>query len=267
MCLVLTGGLGYLYANHIEPQWVEVKHIRLLLAQLPESFAQYRVVQISDLHMDYSLNAERLRPIVAMINAQKPDMVTITGDFANNIARFKQAIPVFKQLKAKDGVFGVLGNHDHWGDFAPQVREILRESGVQELRNQVVTIQREEAQLHIAGVDDILKGEPDLDRVVNQLPASGAAILLAHEPDYADLSATTGRFALQLSGHTHGGQVSVPLYGPPKVPKMGEKYPVGLYQIGSMQLYTNRGLGVLPSTRVRFNARPEITVFTLMPPA
>jgi len=113
-------------------------------------------------------------------------------------------------------------------------------------------------------VDDILYKMNRLDQVLASLPADGAAILLAHEPDFADTSAAAGRFDLQISGHTHGGQINLPLIGPPILPEMGQKYPSGLYNIGDMLLYTNRGVGVT-TVNARFNCRPEITVFTLEP--
>jgi predicted MPP superfamily phosphohydrolase len=98
--------------------------------------------------------------------------------------------------------------------------------------------------------------------VIDQLPADGAALLLAHEPDFADTSAATGRFDLQLSGHSHGGQVRVPLVGAPRLPPLGRKYPIGVYQVGSMLQYTSRGVGMIPP-RVRFCCRPEIALLTL----
>jgi predicted MPP superfamily phosphohydrolase len=100
---------------------------------------------------------------------------------------------------------------------------------------------------------------------LERLPEEGAAILLAHEPDFADLSARTGRFDLQLSGHSHGGQVKLPLFGIPYLPRFARKYPRGRYQVGKMILYTNRGLGMV-HLPFRFNSRPEITLFTLNGP-
>jgi hypothetical protein len=116
--------------------------------------------------------------------------------------------------------------------------------------------------LHLAGVDDVWESQDRLDLVLEALPDAGAAILLAHEPDFADVSAAAGRFDLQLSGHSHGGQVIFPLRGPLVLPRYARKYPIGLYQVGGMLQYTNRGLGMIPP-RVRFNCRPEVTVFTL----
>jgi predicted MPP superfamily phosphohydrolase len=105
-------------------------------------------------------------------------------------------------------------------------------------------------------------GNVQLNSVIEALPSDGAAILLAHEPDFADESARSGRFDLQVSGHSHGGQVAIPFFGPPVLPYLGRKYPAGLYKVGNMFQYTNRGVGMarLP---FRFNCPPEITIFTL----
>lgn len=159
----------------------------------------------------------------------------------------------------------VLGNHDHWSDERV-VRDALRRSGIADICNTVYSINRNGEQLHIAGVDDVWVRRQRLDMVLAQLPTDGAAVLLAHEPDYADVSTLAERFDLQLSGHSHGGQVRLPLIGAPVLPYLGEKYPMGLYQVGTMQLYTNRGVGVLPRIRARLNCRPEISLFTLQTP-
>ena len=119
---------------------------------------------------------------------------------------------------------------------------------------------RGRAGLHLAGVDDVRAGAARLDDVLARLPPTGCAILLAHEPDFADTAAASGRFDLQLSGHSHGGQIVLPFIGAPILPRMGRKYPTGCYTVRNMALYTNRGLGVIP----RVNCRPEISVFTLL---
>jgi hypothetical protein len=133
---------------------------------------------------------------------------------------------------------------------------------VVDLTNRVYPLENGPARLYLAGIDDINAGFPRLDRVLQQLPTDGPAILLAHEPDYADISARTGRFALQVSGHTHGGQVVLPFIGRPLLPKNGRKYPSGLYKVGEMYQYTNRGIGT-GQQYIRFNCRPEITQFVL----
>ena len=135
---------------------------------------------------------------------------------------------------------------------------------VQELPNEVLTLQRGAANLHVAGVDDIMVGADNLDQVLQSLPADGPAILLAHEPDFADKSAASGRFGLQLSGHSHGGQILLPQLGPIRG-QMFRKYPLGRYQVGDMVQYTNPGIGT-HVLRLRINVPPEITVITLRTP-
>lgn len=260
-----VGGLAY--ARSVEPEWIEVTRLRLRLPRLAPAFRGYRLVQISDIHMDGWMTPERLAGVVRLGNAQQPDLVTLTGDYVTHGYRRRRRerhVDLARRLgglRARDGVVGVLGNHDHWSsaDFA---RQSLREAGVVELSNRVHRIRRGDAILHMAGVDDYWTGHARLDMVLRQLPADGAAILLAHEPDFADESAPTGRFDLQISGHSHGGQVRLPLLGAPVLPPYGQKYPMGLYRVGSMLQYTNRGVGML-SPRVRLNCRPEITVYTL----
>jgi predicted MPP superfamily phosphohydrolase len=247
----------------IEPGWVDVTHVSLALPGLAPAFCGYRVVQLSDLHMGDWMNAARLDDVVRLVNKQSADLIAITGDFVTRraVSHMRDLANGLSQLKASDGVVAVLGNHDHWSG-AQAVRDVLAASGVCELANNFRTFHRNDAQLHIAGVDDIIAGCDRLDLLLARLPAAGAVILLAHEPDFADESAATGRFALQLSGHTHGGQIVAPLIGPLLLPALGRKYPSGHYQVGSMIQYTNRGVGVV-SPFVRINCRPEISVFDL----
>jgi len=168
---------------------------------------------------------------------------------------------VLKNLKPKDATVAVLGNHDHWVG-AKQIRSVMDESNIIELENDVYTLKRGKATLHIAGVDSITFEKHDLDAVLNKLPSSGPAILLAHEPDFADISAATGRFSLQLSGHSHGGQMVIPMFGTPFRGSQFRKYPLGEYKVGKMVQYTNRGLGTNVFW-IRINCPPEITILRL----
>lgn len=265
---LLLGVLLFLYARFVELGSVDVVRRRLLLPRLAPEFHGYRLVHISDIHMDEWMSPERLARIVEMVNEERPDSIAITGDFVSHSPQYYAGAltRVLSTLHATDVVVAVLGNHDHWTD-AKCVREVLRDAGVRELNNTVYTLRRGGAALHIAGVDCWWEHHARLDKVLAALPPEGAAVLLAHEPDFADLSAPTGRFDLQLSGHSHGGQVRLPLRGPLAPPKHSRKYPVGEYRVGSMVQYTNRGLGTAhPHPRVRLNCRPEITVFTLLSP-
>lgn len=259
-----VGGFGY--AHDIEPDLVEIVRINLTLPRLDPAFNGYQLAQISDIHIDTGMTKARLQRIVQMVNDLQPDAIAITGDYITGrwlLERsLEKLIEVLSELRAKDATVAVLGNHDHWTD-ADGVRRVLRESGLTELRNTVHTVKRGDAMLHLAGIDDYWERRDRLDEILGALPENGAAILLAHEPDYADISAATGRFDLQISGHSHGGQVIIPVLNRPVViPTYGRKYPIGRYQVGTMIQYTNRGLGTVPPA-VRFNCRPEITLFTL----
>ena len=251
------------YSALIEPRRVEIKQVFLQLPRLSHAFCGYRIAQISDIHLGDWMTPRRLAQVVRLVNAQCPDLIAITGDFISRHpeAHLRDLAYGLSALKAQDGVVAVLGNHDHRAHVG-MLRETLSMSGVRELANDVLTVRQGSDALHVAGVDDPWVGRDRLDLVLESLPAEGAAILLAHEPDFADTSAATGRFDLQLSGHTHGGQIVAPLIGPLTLPYLGRNYPSGRYQVDEMIQYTNRGVGMIRPF-VRFNCRPEITVFHL----
>jgi predicted MPP superfamily phosphohydrolase len=260
-----TGAGAYGYAWAVEPNWLDVVKVKLTLPNLPEEFDGYRVAQISDIHAGKWMPGVRLARVVDRVNNQQPDLIAVTGDFVTQtyVAAPVDIVPALKQLRAKDGVVAVLGNHDYWGDLGPHlIRRVIRESGMVDLNNNVRTLERDGKLFHVAGVDSYRAKAGRLDQVISKLSHKGAAMLLAHEPDYADVSARTRRFDLQISGHSHGGQVVIPFAGPPHLPPLGRKYHTGRYQVGGMIQYTNRGLGMV-GLPVRFWCRPEITVFTL----
>lgn len=258
-----AGSGGLFYAGELDPSWLEVTRKRFAIPRLQAEFHGYRIVHISDLHLDDFTEPGYLEQVMRLVNEQRPDLISFTGDFVTYAPeKFATKLAgTIGQLKARDGVFAVLGNHDYLTN--PEVvSAAIREGGARELRNGVSTIRRAASTLHICGVDDVWEGQPRLDRVLARLPRTGAAILLVHEPDFADAVASTGRFDLQLSGHSHGGQIRLPLVGAPVLPRYARKYPMGLYRPDNMLLYTNRGLGMLPP-RFRFMCRPEITVLDL----
>jgi predicted MPP superfamily phosphohydrolase len=258
---LLMGALG---RDRFRAEDFEITKLPLEIPNLPSDFHGYRIVQITDLHLGHWLSPERLDGVVQLVNEQEPDLVVMTGDFVSYVLQgiSERMIRAFSALRPKEATLAVQGNHDHWMG-AENIRAIFDASGVIELANDVYTIRRGEASLHIAGVDDITVGAHDLERVLEKLTAQGPAILLAHEPDYADISAQTGRFALQLSGHSHGGQIVLPKIGAVLRGPGFFKYPNGLYQVGDMMQYTNRGVGT-HVFRVRYRCPPEITVITLV---
>jgi uncharacterized protein len=266
--LAAFSGGGILYLKEIEPSWIEITQVKLSLKRVPPAFHGFRLVQISDIHLGGWMNQEHLETVVQKVTEQKPDAVAITGDFVTGHGWSSQ-LPTFlgqlketlKPLAQSFLTIGVLGNHDHWTN-PYEVRKMLKEAGITELANSSMTLIRGNDRMNLAGVDDIYVGRQRLNHVVAQVGEAGAAVFLAHEPDFADESSRTGCFDLQISGHSHGGQVVIPFVGPPVLPRWGSKYPSGLYQVGDMFQYTNRGVG-MTEPAVRFNCQPEITVFTL----
>jgi uncharacterized protein len=261
----LVYALSRLVYPRNRPDWVEIQQVQYFLPRLAEEFQGYRIAQISDFHFGTWFTRVHLEQVVDLVNREKPDLIALTGDFVTSDP--EQFGPILTELLSglsynDAGVF-VLGNHDHWTD--PEVvRAALSGAGLIDLSNSFYSIQRGRSSLHIAGVDCSYDGHDRIDLVLEQLPEDGAAVLLAHEPDFADTAAASLRFDLQISGHSHGGQIRFPRLGSLFLPKHARLYPEGTYQIGSMQLYTNRGLGTA-EIPVRLNCTPEITIYTLFP--
>ena len=260
---IASAPLAWLYATQIEPDWLEIERVSVPLLGLDPSLSGFTLAHFSDLHLGPHMSAEEALRVVERVNASGAQVVVYSGDFVSQLhqGEAETIVEVFSRLHASEGVFAILGNHDHWTD-ADLVAEAARAAGVTLLRNQGMALQ--DGALWLAGVDDVWEGKQDLRGALEAAPDRATRILLAHEPDFADEAAAGGKVALQLSGHSHGGQVRLPFLGATVLPHLGRKYPYGLRQVGSMWLYTNRGVGVV-SPPVRFNCRPELTLLTLLP--
>ena len=269
---------GVAWANKIEPERWQIERHALSLPRLPRAFDGFTVAQLSDFHWDEEPNPERLHAIVDAVNALSPDLIVLTGDYVSvdPAPIFSVMSAALRRLKAREGVWAVLGNHDQHSPAA--VRRMLRAGNVRELRNAVQPLRRGQSALWLCGVDSTVHDHHDLSAVLNALPSdltsnsvsstrSDAAILLVHEPDFADISAPLGCFDLELSGHSHGGQVRIPAFGPLLLPSGGQKYHTGLYHLpnssGGLTHYTTRGVGTV-GLRLRFCCPPEITFLTLL---
>jgi predicted MPP superfamily phosphohydrolase len=247
-----------------QPKNISITNQSVVLKKLDDIFRGYRLLQVSDFHLGTWINTRDMYEIVDLINQQEPDLIAITGDFISfdPIKYSKVLYNTLSSLNPMDGVVAVLGNHDHYTD-AVVIRDALSNCGIIELNNSIHVIKRSSSRLIMAGIDDYMTRHADLDRVIEQIPdADDSVILLAHEPDFADISSESGRFAMQLSGHTHGGQICLPIFGNLYLPRYGRKYPSGYYQVNDMQLYTNRGIGT-SWLKFRLNCPPEITIFEL----
>lgn len=249
------------YAVQLEPRWLKIERIHIPIPSLPPAFDGYRIVHLTDLHFGYYTPQETITRAIQMALALAPDQIALTGDYVLGMMDWSGLCTELSKLSVHGNVTAVMGNHDHWTD-ATGVRRVLADAGIPELRNASQRLTRGEQAIWLLGVDDIWEKHNDLPSALADVPSGSVAILLAHEPDYADEVALTGRIALQLSGHSHGGQVRIPGRGAPIVPTLGRKYPCGLYHVGGMWLYTNRGVGIIPPA-VRVNCRPEVAEITL----
>lgn len=254
----------------IEPHLAIAERLTISLPRLPEAFHGFRIVQICDIHFGRYMGKAHLDHAVRLALAFKPDLTILTGDFVtgahhsgNQFKAAEKAVPCSEVLQQLTGaqVVSVLGNHDHWTD-PDIVTEALDSHGLHPLRNRSVPIERSGQRIWIVGVDDVYEDANDLPGALEGVPPEEVKIVAVHEPDFADVTAQHP-IDLQLSGHSHGGQVRIPGYGAPVLPPLGRKYPMGLRQIQKLQLYTNRGLGVV-SPPVRFNCPPEVTLITLV---
>jgi predicted MPP superfamily phosphohydrolase len=242
---------------------VDISEIDVEISGLAPQFDGFRIVQFSDLHFDgVTTTRAHLEALVAQINELQPDLVAFTGDFItfDNPFNPTDLIESLRALRPSEASVAVMGNHDQTRN-AKTIRRVIRECGMIDLNNAVHTLRRGNACLHVAGVNSLFRNEARLDVVLKALPAGDPAVLLAHEPRMIERSASTGRFALQLSGHTHGGQIRLPLL---TLLALGEnrRYRSGLFQVRGTRLYVNRGIGTV-GLPMRVNCPPELTVVTL----
>lgn len=247
------------YSAFVEPRMVTIKRQQVILPRLPESYNGLRVVQLSDFHFPNLNGPVHYREIVEMTNNLHPDLIVLNGDYVTSTDHARDCAQILGRLHAPLGVFAVLGNHDYRIGADP-ITEAFSRAGIVILRNQAHQLTRDSAHLWIVGVDDFCAGKSNLVKGLEGVPTDAAKILLIHEPDFADIAARHP-IDLQLSGHSHGGQMRLPGIGGLYYTNFGSRYPKGLYRVGNMQIYTNPGIGqVFP---LRFDCRPEITLLTL----
>lgn len=257
----LAGGAVPVYARWVEAERLAVEQVRVLVRGLPDRLAGYTIAQLSDFHADRYLSDGLLAQVVEAVHQARPDLLALTGDFiTNNPMGLERLQGWFGRLEARQGVWGCLGNHDLWNSRG-MVGEALRKAGVELLVNRGIMLP---GGLFVAGVESVWGGRPDLSRALRGHDGRAPVVLLAHEPDLAEEFCQEPRVRLQLSGHTHGGQVRVPGWGAPILPRFGRKYDAGLFRVGGMQLYTNRGLGMV-GVPFRLGCPPELTLLRLEP--
>lgn len=267
--LAAAGAIA-LYSAAISRHELSIVTRSLAIRDLPPVFEGFRIAQISDIHFDEYTEPWFLRRVIRNINSLSPDLVLLTGDFISFAPlprRFAQyaihrCTEILHEIACRDR-FAAMGNHDSFLG-APELRPIFQAVDIPLLVNEHVPIERNGQRLWLCATHDPITHEPDLDATIPQKP-DGPVLLMCHGPDYAETLLAHPRGHLvdaMFSGHTHGGQVRIPLLPPMHLPEGGRKYVEGAFQLGRLQLYVNRGIGAV-GVPFRLNCPPEITLFTL----
>ena len=255
-------GLGALDAFAIEPRFLDLARVTVPIRDLPASFEGYRIAFLTDVHYPRHIDRGFIRRAVELGNSTNPDLYLFGGDYVDGGHTVPSLANLFDGAKAPDGLYGVLGNHDWWVDGDGVRAEIERTSRIEFLDNRHVRLRRGGDEIALAGLEDLWCRRPDLDQALAGVPPEMPRLLLSHNPDTAEATNGSGRVDLQLSGHTHGGEIVLPLYGPPYLPShYGRKFAQGLVEGKLHRVYVSRGIA--SPRRVRFACRPEITAITL----
>ncbi|WP_299667591.1 metallophosphoesterase [uncultured Polaribacter sp.] len=267
--LLSAAGMGLLtslYSWQVEPFWLEFVHKKMPIKNLPKELIGKTLLQISDIHVGNKFDYQFIIDSFEKAKLLNPDFVVYTGDFVSyeNEEQLKQLKDVFKHVvKGKLGTVGILGNHDYGKNWAEQhvankITEILENAGVSVLSN----YQKNANGLNFIGLDDYWGLNFNPTEIMATYDAKKANLVLCHNPDVCDLNVWNNYSGWILSGHTHGGQVKPPFLNPPMLPVKNKRYNAGEIDLkDGRTLYINRALGNLH--QIRFNVRPEITVFKL----
>jgi predicted MPP superfamily phosphohydrolase len=254
-----------LYTWRIEPRWLEIVRRPLPIRGLPGSLAGRTLAQLSDIHVGLRVDDEYVLAAFRRVAQLRPDIVVLTGDLLSHHPRIFEQLPgVYRYFpRGRAATLAILGNHDYGPNWShPEVAQGLVDTvtpfGIRVLRNQLHDVDG----LQIAGLDDFWGTAFNPRPVLERLDPARAGLVLSHNPDTVDLPVWTGYEGWILAGHTHGGQCKPPFLPPPLLPVRNRRYTSGEFELSaSRRLYISRGVGHL--MRVRFNARPEITMFEL----
>jgi len=250
------------YARLIEPYNYLVTERDILIRNLPERFEGFRITQLTDVHHSRILGIDEVRRVVSLAQQTRPDIFVLTGDYTTSYRRFiEPCAEALSTLNAPEGVWAVLGNHDHYTD--PELtRRALERNHINVLTNANTTLRRASDFIQLSGIDDWSWNGTDWPRAFAGLKANSPTILLSHQPIVLDF-AETQKASLILSGHTHGGQINLPWLGAPaRFATKDLRYAQGLFRRGDTQLYVSSGTGVI-GLPVRLGVRPEIAVLRL----
>ena len=261
---VALSGVEAYQARYVNPYSPQLERVSIPLPAAHVGLAGLRIGFITDSHVGPFISADDLARATDLLAAERPDVILLGGDYVSESPRYiGGAIDVVRKLVSEThlGGFAVLGNHDI-NVSAPKVMAALEDAGIPVLRDAAASVTFKGETLWMAGIDETLLGRPNPSAAFAQVPKGAAAIALWHEPQFAEHAAAQGAF-LQLSGHTHGGQIRLPGVGAVGLPIHGKRYVMGLNHAGPMAIYTARGVGVYRPP-LRFNCPPEVTLLTLI---
>lgn len=250
------------YSRLIEPYNYWISETDIFIRDLPDRFENFRITQLTDVHHSRILGIDEIRRVVGLAQQTKPDMFVLTGDYSTSYRRYiEPCAEALGGLSAPEGVWAVLGNHDHYTDPELTTRALKRQK-ISVLDNVHTTLRRGPDSLQLSGIDDWTWNAVDWTRAFSGLNANTPTILLSHQPSVLDLEQTR-RVSLIVSGHTHGGQLRFPWLGAPaRFATKDLKYARGLFRSGETQLYVSSGTGVI-GLPLRLGVRPEIAVLRL----
>jgi predicted MPP superfamily phosphohydrolase len=250
------------YARLIEPYNYLVSETAIFIHNLPERFEDFRITQLTDIHHSRILGIDEVVRVVELARKTNPDMFVLTGDYTTSYRRYiEPCAEALSSLNAPEGVWAVLGNHDHYTDPELTVQALQR-NRIKVLSNANTVVTRGPDKLQLSGIDDWSWGAADWQRAFAGLDGRIPTVLLSHQPSVLDLDQAK-RTSLIISGHTHGGQIDLPLLGAPaRFATKDLRYAQGLFQLGNTQLYVSSGTGVI-GLPVRLGVRPEIAVLRL----
>lgn len=253
---------GAAYTRLIEPYAYWISETDVFIRDLPGRFENFRITQLTDIHHSRILGLSEVRRVVSLAQETKPDMFVLTGDYSTSYRRYiEPCAEALSGLSAPEGVWAVLGNHDHYTDPELTTRALER-NHIAVLNNAHTTLQRGPDALQLSGIDDWTWNAVNWPRAFAGLDPKTPTVLLSHQPTVLDFEQTRN-VALIISGHTHGGQLNFPLLGAPaRFATKDLKYAQGLFRRGETQLYVSSGTGVI-GLPLRFGVRPEIAVLRL----
>ncbi|HLA12315.1 MAG TPA: metallophosphoesterase [Pyrinomonadaceae bacterium] len=251
------------YARLIEPYNYSISETDVFIKDLPAAFQGFRITQLTDVHHSRLVGLDQIERVVSLAQSTRPDLIALTGDYTTTYRRYiEPCAEILGRLNAPEGVWAVLGNHDHYTDPELTTRALERHH-IKVLNNKNTILIKRSETLQLAGIDDYSWAGTDWTRALHGLNRRTPTVLLSHQPNVLDLEEAQN-VSLMLSGHTHGGQINIPLIGAPARFVTEElKYPRGLFRRGSAQLYVSTGTGVI-GLPIRFGVRPEIAVLRLI---